>query len=570
MTLVQIGIATVTLHGLLMGEWLTISAQNGSFEREAVKDAGRGRAGSPYIPVDSWIYEAVLRLHNLGYVPTLYLNLRPYTRVSLAHALRLSEDSIRNDEELYGRDDEAVEIFARLKQELAPEFADTDQPRVVAESQYARLQGVAGPPLNDSFHLGQTFVNDYGRPFQQGIDGLVGASGYATAGRFNLYVRGEYQHAPGATGYNADVSSTLQQIDGLPQGPHFDIPEGQLPQINRLRLLEANASMHLLGHQLSFGRSDDWLGPASGGAMAWSNNAEPIYSFRINRIEPLYLPLVSRFAGPFRYEFFVGTLKGHDAPNAPWVHMEKASFKPFADLEFGFSRTVLWGGEGHVPITFGTFFRSFFSPAGVQADVKFSRADPGARFSSFDFNYRMPWRQHLVTIYSDSFVHDAVFPISNPVSSSWRPGLVVNRLPHMPRVDLRAEASYTDVKDYRSIEGRLMLYEVVQQQGYTNRSFLLGDWIGRENKGGNATVTWHLRPDQMVQVNVRTVKAAKDFIPDGTTQEDLGVTAVLRPMSKLELRTSVQQELWRARLLQAQTQHSTSFTVHATYFYGPH
>jgi hypothetical protein len=45
--------------------------------------------------------------------------------------------------------------------------------------------------------------------------------------------------------------------------------------------------------------------------MAYSNNAENIYSFRINRIEPLHIPLLSRLTGPFRYEFLVGGLRGH-------------------------------------------------------------------------------------------------------------------------------------------------------------------------------------------------------------------------------------------------------------------
>ena len=45
--------------------------------------------------------------------------------------------------------------------------------------------------------------------------------------------------------------------------------------------------------------------------MAWSNNAENIYAFRINRVEPLNIPYVSKVLGPMRYDFFVGSLKGH-------------------------------------------------------------------------------------------------------------------------------------------------------------------------------------------------------------------------------------------------------------------
>ena len=64
-------------------------------------------------------------------------------------------------------------------------------------------------------------------------------------------------------------------------------PPGPIAAQNPFRLVEASLSFHLLGHEISGGKSDAWLGPAQGGAMAWSNNAENIYSFRINRVEPL-------------------------------------------------------------------------------------------------------------------------------------------------------------------------------------------------------------------------------------------------------------------------------------------
>ena len=302
--------------------------------------------------------------------------------------------------------------------------------------------------------------------------------------------------------------------------------------------------------------------------MAWSNNAEPIYAFHINRVEPLYVPGLSNVTGPFRYEFFVGSLKGHDTPNSPWVHMEKISFKPNQDLELGFARTVIWGGKGHVPITIGTFLRSFFSVAGVQPNVKVSRDDPGARFSTFDISYRAPWKSHLFMVYADSLVHDNVFPVSNPRRAAVRSGLLITRLPGLSHVDLRAEGVYTDVNDSGSVNGSFLLYEFVQRNGYTNRNYLLGDAIGRENKGGNAWLTWHTRPGEELQIAFRTVKAAKDFIPGGTTQQTFGINSIFRPTRDLELRTTLQGEIWRAPLVQSGLQHSVSATVQVTYFPG--
>jgi hypothetical protein len=529
-----------------------------------VAKASSSRVGSPYIPVDSWIYAAATRLYYLGYLPTAYLGLRPWTRASLAHMLTLSRDSLESS---YAPD-EAIEINARLRRELAPELADSSSFSVRTESVYTRIREIRDPILNDSFHLGQTIVNDYGRPDEPGFNNVSGVSGMAQYGRFSLYVRSEYQHAPSAMGYSASVAARLAAIDGTPNAPQSTIPAGFIPEQNNSTVMEANASAHLLGHEISFGKSDEWLGPALGASMGWSNNAPDIYSFRINRVEPLWIPGLSRFTGLFRYDFMVGSLKGHAYPNDPWIHMEKVSMKVTPDLEFGFMRSVIWGGKGHVPITVGTFLRSFFSVTAPQPDVKNSRNDPGARFSTFDATWRIPFDNHLVTIYTDSFAHDNVFPISNPGRIGMRPGIYLARLPGLPRVDFRAEGTTTNPHDPESNYGRLLLWETIQVQGYTNKGYILGDWIGREATGGQAWLTWHLKPDQQIQLQYRRAKVEDDFVPGGTTQNDLSAEFVLRPMRSLEVKTTLQGEFWKAPLIAQGQQKDFVGTVQLTYF--PH
>ena len=72
--------------------------------------------GSAYIPVDSWVYPAMLRLYSLGYLDTMYLSMRPYTRRSALHILQASEDEI-----LAGSDNQAQQILAALLNELTDE-----------------------------------------------------------------------------------------------------------------------------------------------------------------------------------------------------------------------------------------------------------------------------------------------------------------------------------------------------------------------------------------------------------------------------------------------------------------
>jgi hypothetical protein len=558
----------------------SVSAQSGDQtpSHTEVAEASASTIGSPYIPVDSWIYPAALRLYYMGYLPTAYIGLRPWTRASLAHMLTLSKDALTSP----NAPGEAVEIYACLRAELAPELAGKTSPSVRTESIYTRAREIHGDILNDSFHFGQTIVNDYGRPDEPGFNNVTGFSAEAHSGRFSLYVRSEYQHAPSATGYSSAVAAQLAAIDETPDVPQGTIPEGFIPGQDNATVLEANASAHLLGHEVSFGKSDEWLGPALGASMGWSNNAEDIYGFRINRVEPLYIPGLSRIVGLFRYDFLVGSLKGHSFPNDPWIHMEKVSMKPLPDLEIGFMRDVIWGGKGqrcgstefpdapvttcNVPITIGTFLRSFFSLTAPQPNIKFSPLNPGARFSTFDFTWRVPLDNHLVTIYMDSLAHDNVFPISNLGRSGLRPGVYIARLPGLPRFDFRAEGTTTNPRNSESNNGRLLLWEEVQVQGYTNKGYILGDWIGREATGGQAWLTWHLKPDQQIQLQYRRAKVEDDFLPGGTTQNDLSAEFVLRPMRDLEVKAAVQGELWKAPLIAQGQQKDFVGTVQLTYF----
>ncbi|MGA7856644.1 MAG: capsule assembly Wzi family protein, partial [Candidatus Sulfotelmatobacter sp.] len=540
---------------------------------------------SPYIPVDSWVYPAVLRLYSLGFVDSVFLGMRPWTRASVSHMLEQAGARI-DDADAGPATDEAQGIYEALSEELAQDMqgpCGVYQGKTRVESVYTVARAISGTPLRDSFHLGQTIVNDYGRPYENGFNNYSGASGYASAGRFLLYVRGEFQGAPSATGYSPALAEALAAIDGtttyfnsttpIPYNGQATIPAGPISSAIDGRLMEAYVSAHVLNHEISFGKQDDWLGPGMGGAMAYSNNAENVYSFRINRIEPLHIPGLSFLTGPFRYDFIVGPLKGHSYPIDPWVHVEKVSFRPTENLEFGFERSVVWGGKGHEPITLHTFLKSFFSFSSPSAAVKNSREDPGARFGAFDFSYRLPFVRNWLTLYSDSEVHDDVSPIDAPRRAAWRPGLYLSHVPGVPKLDVRVEAVSTDPPIATSEGGRFMYYEAIQRQAYTNSGQIFGDWIGREGKGGQGWLTYHLSGNEWLQVGVRNQKVAKDFIPGGTTLNDINFQAVKRIGHDFEINGKFAFEHWKAPIYNtgvpvypAPQQTVTTTTIQLTWF----
>ena len=549
------------------------------------------KLGSPYIPVDSWVYPAVLRLYSLGFVDDVFLGMRPWTRASVSHMVEEAGARIE-DADAGPATNEAQNIYYALMHELR---FDTQGPCLAhqgnshIESTYTVVRGISGTPLRDSFHLGSTIINDYGRPYENGINNYSGASGYAAAGRFTLYVRGEFQGAPSAAGYSTALAQALSNIDlttyANPAGILYSqatIPMGSIGAKTVGRFMEAYVSAQYLNHVISFGKQDDWLGPGLGGGMAFSNNAENFYSFRINRIEPLQIPLLSRITGPFRYEFMVGALRGHtempsltpgvpNTPNVvnpgdPWVHVEKVSFRPTENLEFGFERTAIWGGEGHSPVTIHTFLKSFFSTASPTDGSKNGRNDPGARFGAFDFSYRLPFVRNWLTLYADSEVHDDVSPIDAPRRASWRPGLYLSHVPGIPKLDIRAEAVSTDPPITNSQGGRFMYWEGIERQGYTNQGQLFGDWIGREDKGGQGWITYHLSGNEWFQVGVRNQKAAKDFIPGGTTLNDINFQAVKRIGKDLEINGNFTYERWKAPIYLSGQQTVTTTTIQLTWF----
>ena len=571
-------------------------AQMGNNSANAAQDCEPSLNDSPYIPVDSWVYPALWRLYALGYIDTIYLGMRPYTRSSVDHMLE--EAAVRiEDTDTGSAADEAQGIYESLKHELhfdlqAPCGAHKSDTRV--ESVYSAERAISGTPLRDSFHLGSSIINDYGRPYEKGFNDYSGASGFASAGHYQLYVRGEFQGAPSGIGYSTGLAQTLaNQVDEtqyffnptcyqsngssscvpIPLNQLSTISTGPISSSTTFRIMEAYASANYLNHEISFGKQDDWLGPGLGSGMAYSNNAENIYSFRINRIEPLHIPGLSYITGPFRYEFLVGSLKGHVYPNDPWVHVEKVSFRPTENLEFGFERSVIWGGKDHEPITLHTFLRSFFSTLNVTGAVKNSATDPGARFGSFDFSYRIPLMRKWLTFYTDSEAHDEVSPADSPRRSCYRPGLYLSHVPGISKLDLRAEAVNTDSSTRDSQLGHFQYWESVQRQGYTNKGVLFGDWIGREDKGGQAWITYHLSGNEWLQVGTRTQKATKDFIPGGTTLNDVTFQAVKRIGKDLEINGNFSYERWKAPIYPTGTptypasqQSVTTTTIQLTWY----
>ena len=106
----------------------------------------------------------------------------------------------------------------------------------------------------------------------------------------------------------------------------------------------------------------------------------------------------------------------------------------------------------------------------------------------------------------------------------------------------------------------------IEKQGYTNQGQLFGDWIGREDKGGQGWITYHLSGNEWLQVGVRNQKAAKDFIPGGTTLNDINVQVVKRIGKDLEIKGNFAVEHWKAPVYLPGEQTVTTTNIQLTWF----
>jgi membrane-associated phospholipid phosphatase len=532
---------------------------------------------SAYVPMDSWVYPAFDRLAALGLLNSGFAGLRPWTRKECSRLLE--EVSSEVDE---SNPDEGWRLYSALAREFATELNGEESDHIELESVYARITGISGQPLTDGYHFGQTLVNDYGRPYEHGTNGLTGFSTSVATGALGFYVRGEYEHAPSAPGFTQAQQDAINATDLKPPQPALPVPA-----FNQFRLLDSYLSLNINGWQTSFGKQTLWTGPTQD-PFLWSDNAEPIYMLRVDQTHPAKLPSILKFLGPLRTEWWVGKLTGHHFVNTqdpavgevatigrtldkqPMVNGVKFNFKPTPNFEFGIGRTGMFGGPDF-PITLGTVRHSLFSTTNTVG----RETDPGDRRSTVDFSYRLPGFRNLLTLYDDSFVEDEISPIGYPRRAAHNPGIYLSQVPGAPHLDLRLEAAYTNLpglllppQDGFPLGG-FFYWNTRYQDGYTNKGNILGNaTVGRQGIAYRAQSTYWFASDKTLQFGYRQEIADSMFLQGGNLR-DAFFKSEWSFGPKVSLTSFLQYEWWNFPLLSAGNK-KNDFTASFQLTYWPH
>jgi membrane-associated phospholipid phosphatase len=520
--------------------------------------------GSPYVPLDSWVYPAIERLAALGYVRTAYLGIRPWTRMECARVLEEAGETM-GDGNVGNR--EVSQLYAALEGEFADESAPSNGAAnfgASIDSVYSGFTGISGQPLRDGYHFGQTITNDYGRQYGEGFNAIAGFTSHVAAGPLSIAVHGEYQHAPAVISDAPSVLQATAAADGT-----LPLPNGTAP-IDRFRLLESTIGLTFDNVQLSFGQQSLWLGPSGTGPFLFSNNAEPVTMLRIDSVSPYRIPVLSYLLGPVRSQFFLGRLSGQRweaspvlyGPNLtsqPFVHGTSVSFHPTANLEFGLGFTAQFGGQGN-PFTWSSFWRTFYSHRSTLA------ANPAKRLSEFNFTYRIPGLRDWVQAYVDSMVIDEYSPIGS-TRPAINPGLYLPRLPRMHQLDLRLEGVTTALNLPSHFPPGAFYTDGRYRSGYTNNGNLIGSWIGREGRGQQGWLTYRFSPRSFIQAGYRHNSVDKSFLNGGQLR-DFTLRADMMLTREWSVSGFVQQENWHFPLLSQTAKSDVAVSLQLTFW--PH
>ena len=535
--------------------------------------------GSPYVPLDSWVYPALERLAALGYAKTTTLGMRPWTRLECARLL----GEMSGQQSDVDAPTEVQQLYDALSEEFASDTELMGGERNVGaqlESVYTRALGISGKPLTDNYHFGQTLLNDYGRPFQQGFNAVAGTSGWSTFGPFVIYTRGEFQSAPSAPSPSPAALNFIAGVDGLPPNP----PQLPVASINRFQLLDAYVGMNVGNWQFSFGRRSLWWGPSEGGDMIFTNNAVPLNKmFSVDRVSPFRLPWVFQYLGDIRFEGFIGQLSGQEFMSAnktggvnhvigqygraldpqPFLSGGKLTFKLTQNFEFGLSKTTIYGGPRY-PLTPKTFLQSTF---GVRVNGIDSSGDGR---STADFAYRVPKLRDWLTFYGEAMSEDEPNPIPYMRQSIFQGGLYIAKIPKIPKLDLRLEGGSTSAVQYTGEPGGYFYWNAQYLNGYTNNGGFIGSWLGRAGQGEVIKTNYWLSAKKKISVEVRHRKADRVFLPQGGTQNDVAVSADIFSKSGFRFTGNVQYERWQIPVLATGPQSNVAASLQFAFWPIPH
>ncbi|MFC1760951.1 capsule assembly Wzi family protein [Planctomycetota bacterium] len=407
---------------------------------------------STNVPLDHWAYEILDRLAGQNLTVSSMPSTRPYSRSEMARLIVEAADSAAQTANLPPITRNWIQ---RLEEEFIYEVDRLRTPNLGFANSHVKpvedpyLRYVYGKYPFDK-------ENESGDMFQPHDNWRLGFTTRGVLGKHFAYsLRPECRDSAGM-----DSEATLR---------------------------EGYGKFGLGGLDVEFGKDTLWWGPGRHGAMLISNNAEPYTMLKISNDQPILLPWIFRYLGPFKAVYFVTELeKERYQPQAQFSGL-RLNMKPHPLVDFGLSRTIMFGGD-NFDIGLWDYLQIFW-PKNVQGNEN--------QMSSIDLSIRVPMPKAVpmssLTVYGIFSGEDSA-GFSKYVPSL---GLQLNDLLRAGRTDLRFEYAYTHINGFPNT----FYQHTIFQSGHTYEGRVMGHHIGTDARDTFVRLTHDFTSDLRLGVD---------------------------------------------------------------------
>ncbi len=430
-----------------------------------------------YIPIEDEAYYILYRLEAEGVIESDLLTTRP---LSYKEILRLINEAERNskDRSLFTQS-----LVRSLKERFRDEMTDVKSIKPL-ESPYIEYA------YSDSKDHTLNYNNN-GDIYSKGSNVRIGFVSRAEFGWLSFYFNPEIRYSENDTALKLKRGYGVIQISG------FDI---------------------------LIGKDSQWWGPGYHGGILLTNNTEPMTMLRLTNSQPVLLPWILKYLGPFRFISFVTRLEKErqDVPE-PYLWGMRLNFKPLPYIEFGLSRTIMLGGKGR-PEGLRTWWKTFIG--GTEDE---STSMSGDQKGGYDVKLTLPFKFQPVQIYLDAAGEDRVGSGLWPANWATVSGLYLPRILGLERIDLRFEYGKTQYKWYK---------HHVYTEGYKYKGMIIGHHMGRDSSDIFAEVSY-LLPERNGRLSIFYDREKHRFFSDEMGKKDeIGLKSAFRLIDNIDIKLS--------------------------------
>ena len=415
---------------------------------------------STNVPLDHWSYAAVDKLANYGLIDSAMLTIKPITRIEMARHIAQAMYGLRHMET---PPDILGSILERLQAEFRPELIDI-----------GILDGTSGGSL----------VKPIEDPYLRYL--------YADSDPALENMRGDVYRRH--SNYRAGFATRGDVGDVAAFYLHPEYRSGSYHGDNDVDLIEAYAKIMVGPIDIQAGKDSLWWGPGYHGSILMSNHAAPLPMVRITNPQPLRLPWVFRYLGPYKGEWFLAQLEeDRDIPKARLSGV-RVNFKPHVNWEIGFSRVAMFGGRGVPRVGFIDYVKIFLARTEQEENNQMAGIDTSILLPLAEIPYGEYLPLRSIKFYIDAAGEDEAGMM--PSNWGYLYGLQFNDLLKTGRTDLRIEYADNHVSGKPNVFYNHSLYT----SGYTYKDNILGHHMGTDSRDMFVQLSHYLSEDLIVDL----------------------------------------------------------------------